>query len=144
MALCGLWHGAGWTYVAWGLWHGIGLIACHLWQRVKRPMPAAASWIVTMLFVLAGWVLFRAASFSVAGSILASLAGAHGLAGELAEVKLLIVAALASALIPSAHEIIRGFKMPHPALAAAGALLAVYCLLEVGEGAPVSFIYFRF
>ncbi len=25
MGICGLWHGAGWTYVVWGLWHGLGL-----------------------------------------------------------------------------------------------------------------------
>ena len=26
MGICGLWHGAGWTYVVWGLWHGFGLL----------------------------------------------------------------------------------------------------------------------
>ena len=26
MGICGLWHGAGWTYVVWGLWHGVGLL----------------------------------------------------------------------------------------------------------------------
>jgi alginate O-acetyltransferase complex protein AlgI len=23
MALCGLWHGANWTFVAWGAYHGL-------------------------------------------------------------------------------------------------------------------------
>jgi alginate O-acetyltransferase complex protein AlgI len=144
MGLCGLWHGAGLTFVAWGLWHGIGLIICHTWQRLGRPMPAAAGWLLTMLFVLSGWVVFRAASFGVAGSILMSLIGVDGLGGALHEWKLLVLAALTSAVIPSAHEIINGRKDLHPALAAAGAVLAVYCLLEVGQGAPVSFIYFQF
>jgi alginate O-acetyltransferase complex protein AlgI len=144
MGLCGLWHGAGWTYVVWGLWHGLGLATCHAWQRLGRPLPKLLGWAVTMLFVLAGWVVFRAASFGVAGSILTSLVGAGGFGGVLQEVNLLLVAALASALIPSAHEMINGLKNPHPALAAAGAVLAVYCLLEVGEGAPVNFIYFQF
>src|SRR6516162_7310708 len=57
MGLCGLWHGAGWTYVAWGLWHGAGLVICHAWQRVGRPLPQAAGWLLTMLFVLCGWVV---------------------------------------------------------------------------------------
>jgi alginate O-acetyltransferase complex protein AlgI len=144
MGLCGLWHGAGWTYVAWGLWHGLGLTACHAWQKLRRPMPKFAGWAVTMLFVLIGWVLFRAASFAVAGAITLSLAGAGALAGHLQEVKLLIIAALASALIPSAHQIIDGLKHPHPVLAAGGAVLAVYCLLQVGGAAPVNFIYFQF
>lgn len=144
MGLCGLWHGAGWTYVAWGLWHGIGLVTCRAWQQLGRPMPKLAGWAVTMLFVLVGWVVFRAASFGTAGSILLSLAGANGFAGVLEGGRLLAAAALASALIPSAHEILKGLRNPHPALAAAGAALAVYCLLEVGQGAPVNFIYFQF
>jgi alginate O-acetyltransferase complex protein AlgI len=144
MALCGLWHGAGWTYVAWGLWHGVGLVVHHGWQRLGRPMPALLGWAITMLFVLGSWVLFRAASFTAAGSVLLSLVGAHGAGGGLHDIGLLVVAALASALIPSAHEIIDGLKAPRPILAVAGALLAVYCLLVVGEGAPVKFIYFQF
>ena len=144
MGLCGLWHGAGWTFVAWGLWHGIGLIACHAWQRLKMPMPALVGWAVTMLFVLAGWVVFRAADFGAARTLLASLAGAGGAIGSLHDVKLLIVAALACALIPSAHEIKDGLLTPRPVYAVVAAVLAIYCLLEVGEGAPVNFIYFRF
>jgi len=144
MGLCGLWHGAGWTFVVWGLWHGLGLSICHAWQRLKRPMPKALGWLVTMLFVLIGWVIFRARSFAVAISVLMSLLGRGGTVGNLQEIKLLIAAALASALIPSAHEIIDGLKIPYPALAVGAAALAVFCLLEVGEGAPVSFIYFQF
>jgi D-alanyl-lipoteichoic acid acyltransferase DltB (MBOAT superfamily) len=91
MGLCGLWHGAGWTYVAWGLWHGIGLIVCRAWQQLGRPMPA-----------------------------------------------------LASALIPSAHEMKDRLLRPMPVVAVATALLAAFCVLEVGKGAPVNFIYFQF
>ena len=85
MGLCGLWHGAGWTFVFWGLWHGVGLIVCRGWQQLKRPLPGAAGWALTMLFVLVGWVLFRAADFSTAGSILISLSGAGGISGTLQE-----------------------------------------------------------
>jgi alginate O-acetyltransferase complex protein AlgI len=144
MGLCGLWHGAGWTYATWGLWHGIGLVICHAWQRVGRPMPQAGAWLLTTLFVLCGWVIFRAASFAAAGSMLMSLAGFGGLGGSLREGTLLIAAALVSIALPSAHEIINGPKqLPRPA-AAAAAVLAVYCMLKVGEGAPSTFIYFQF
>jgi D-alanyl-lipoteichoic acid acyltransferase DltB (MBOAT superfamily) len=144
MGLCGLWHGAGWTYVAWGLWHGLGLVICRGWQQLRRPLPMPAAWLVTMMFVIAGWVVFRASSFGTAGSIILSLAGGMGFSGALQEYKLLIVAALASVLIPSAHEIKDGLLRPRPALAAGAGLLAVYCLLEAGQGAPVNFIYFQF
>ena len=144
MSLCGLWHGAGWTFVFWGLWHGIGLIVCRGWQQLKRPLPGAAGWVLTMLFVLVGWVLFRAANFSTAGSILISLSGAGGISGALQEIPLLIGAAFACALIPSAHEIMNRLTMPRPEFAFGAATLAVYCILEAGRGPPLNFIYFQF
>jgi len=144
MGLCGLWHGAGWTYVAWGLWHGIGLIVCRTWQQLGRPVPALAGWAITMLFVLAGWVVFRANGFASAGSILGSLAGLNGIGGALAEAKLIAIAALASAVIPSAHEMKDRLLLPIPVVAAVTALLAAFCVFEVGKGAPVNFIYFQF
>jgi D-alanyl-lipoteichoic acid acyltransferase DltB (MBOAT superfamily) len=144
MGLCGLWHGAGWTYVVWGLWHGFGLIVCHGWQQLKRPLPAVIGWAITFLFVIVGWVLFRSSSFVAASTMLASLVGIGGAGGALQGIKLLVASALVSALVPSAHEIMNGLSRPYPALAAGAAVLAVYCLLEVGQGAPVKFIYFQF
>ncbi len=35
MFLGGLWHGAGWTFVAWGLWHGLGLVLYHAWSALR-------------------------------------------------------------------------------------------------------------
>ncbi len=151
MGLCGLWHGAGWTYVVWGLWHGVGLIVCRGWQQLRRPLPAVAAWALTMLFVLVGWVLFRAADFSTATSVLLSMSGASGFAGPLHHVGLLLAGAAVSALVPSAHQIKDGlpllppiFTRASPVLAAALAVLAGLCVLEVGLGPPLNFIYFQF
>jgi D-alanyl-lipoteichoic acid acyltransferase DltB (MBOAT superfamily) len=144
MGLCGLWHGAGWTYVVWGLWHGVGLVVCALWQRIGRPLPNVVGWALTMLFVLTSWALFRADSFSVAGSILQSLCGLNGLSGPLDRVGLLVAAALASMLLPSAHELKDKLRTPRPALAWAVGAIAAYCVLEAGKGPPLSFIYFQF
>ena len=43
MTVCGLWHGAGWTFLVWGIAHGAGLIVCHAWQKRggKLPLPVA-------------------------------------------------------------------------------------------------------
>jgi alginate O-acetyltransferase complex protein AlgI len=148
MGLCGLWHGAGWTYMAWGLWHGAGLIVCHAWQRLARPLPWPAGWALTMLFVLLGWVLFRAADFGIAASIIASLSGANGFGGGLSKISLLAAGAAVSLLLPSAHEIKDRLPEPAPAAAAGAALaaafLAGFCVLEVGRGPPLNFIYFQF
>jgi alginate O-acetyltransferase complex protein AlgI len=54
--LCGLWHGASWTFVVWGLWHGLWLVAERRGLSMNR--------IVTLLIVLFGWVLFRSETFS--------------------------------------------------------------------------------
>ena len=91
------------------------------------------------------WVVFRAATFADAQSIL-GFAGGDGRAGRLAARRRASGWPRQSPrpLIPSAHEIINGLKKPLPLLAAAGALLAVFCLFKAGEGAPVKFIYFQF
>jgi D-alanyl-lipoteichoic acid acyltransferase DltB (MBOAT superfamily) len=69
MLLGGLWHGAAWNFVLWGLWHGLGLAVQRAWSG-DHPPPAisktrrTAGWIGTLLFVLYGWLLFRARSFT--------------------------------------------------------------------------------
>ncbi len=50
MFLGGLWHGAGWTFVAWGLWHGAGLALHAVWHRTGRSMSYVPGWTLTMLF----------------------------------------------------------------------------------------------
>lgn len=68
--LCGMWHGANWTFLIWGLYHG-GLLVIErltgfdtldsdskLFLVLKR--------ISTFLLVMVGWVLFRADSLTQA------------------------------------------------------------------------------
>ncbi len=64
MLLGGLWHGAAWNFVLWGAWHGAGLVANRCWQQRFPRLPDWASWPLTMLFVLYGWILFRAGSLT--------------------------------------------------------------------------------
>lgn len=144
MGICGLWHGAGWPFIVWGLWHGVGLIVCRAWQSLRKPMPAAAGWLITIPFVTLGWVIFRTDSFTSAVSVFKSLFGANGFSGTLMSPRLIIISALASVLIPSAHELRDRLLRPYPALAFVSAVLAIFCVLEVGKGAPVNFIYFQF
>jgi D-alanyl-lipoteichoic acid acyltransferase DltB (MBOAT superfamily) len=59
--LSGIWHGASWTFLIWGLWHGCGLIAERLAGMDKSQNPWYA--IPVMLWVFAGWMIFRAGSF---------------------------------------------------------------------------------
>ncbi len=79
MVLCGLWHGAAWTFVVWGFMHGAALAMHRLWvafrgkERDMWGWPVVASWVLTMLFVVVGWVVFRAASLSIAAQMLARM-----------------------------------------------------------------------
>ena len=144
MAICGLWHGAGWTYVVWGVWHGVGLVICRFWERLQRPMPTPLAWFATTLFVLAGWVVFRAPNFANAVELLRSMVGLNGFGGRFDQIGLIAVGILVSALVPSAHAIKDRWLRPNPAIAVAMGLIAAWCILKVGKGAPLNFIYFQF
>ena len=61
--VCGIWHGAGWTFLAWGGMHGLGIIACRIWRNAGVRLPKAVSWLLTFLYVNCAWVLFRAETF---------------------------------------------------------------------------------
>jgi alginate O-acetyltransferase complex protein AlgI len=74
--LCGLWHGASWTFIVWGLYHGafLGLergLFGRLIDRLWKPLAHAYALVV----VTAGWVFFRAASLDQATAFLKSMAG---------------------------------------------------------------------
>lgn len=73
MGLGGLWHGAGWTFLAWGLLHGGYLVINNVWSRIGRPLPPLFAWASTFLAVIVGWVLFRATTFSGAMTILKAM-----------------------------------------------------------------------
>lgn len=144
MGACGLWHGAGWTYVTWGLMHGVGLIVCMAYQSKARPLPSPVGWLLTMLFVIAGWVIFRAPHFTAAYDMLAAMTGFNGFGGRIEGRTLLLCAAVVSLLLPSSHALIERWIKPLPALAAPLALTFAFMLLRINTDAPVSFIYFQF
>jgi alginate O-acetyltransferase complex protein AlgI len=88
MLLGGLWHGAAWTFVAWGALHGAYLMVNHAWRslRPRLPLPrfgragALLAWALTFSAVVVAWVLFRADSFGGALRMLAGMTGAGGIA----------------------------------------------------------------
>ena len=81
MLLGGLWHGANWTFVVWGAWHGGILVLERYWeQRFGKPLlPGWLRVIKTMLLVMVGWVLFRAADISGAIRMFKGMLGLNGL-----------------------------------------------------------------
>lgn len=65
--LCGLWHGANWTFVVWGIYHGIFLVADKLFllNRLNK-FNKYISITVTFLAIMIGWVFFRSPSIGYA------------------------------------------------------------------------------
>jgi alginate O-acetyltransferase complex protein AlgI len=63
--LCGLWHGASWTFVTWGLYHGLFLVMerTGLGRLLKR-MPHVVQHIYTLLVVMTGWLIFASESLA--------------------------------------------------------------------------------
>jgi alginate O-acetyltransferase complex protein AlgI len=147
MLLGGLWHGANWTFVAWGGLHGVALAVNHVWEGCGFRLPRAVGWAVTLLFVMAGWVLFRSADFSTAGDVLLSLAGQHGL-GRISldreYVAALAGGAAAALLGRTSQEVALTMLRPRPWLAIPAGLALAYLLLLVGGRLPNVFIYFQF
>ena len=62
----GLWHGAGWNYIAWGLLHGFAIAIHRFWTKTTLVMPTIIAWPITFIFINVTWVFFRAPSLSEA------------------------------------------------------------------------------
>jgi alginate O-acetyltransferase complex protein AlgI len=74
--LCGLWHGANWTFVIWGLFHGAFLVLerVGLADRLRTlPRPVRHGYL--LLVVMVGWVFFRADTLGAAAAMLRAMAG---------------------------------------------------------------------
>ena len=85
MVLGGLWHGAAWSFVAWGALHGAFLLINHAWAGLCRKLGLGAlqsnrlyltcSLLLTTLAVVVAWVYFRAPDIGVANQTLLAMFG---------------------------------------------------------------------
>ncbi len=150
MLLAGLWHGANWTFVAWGGYHGALLAIERCFSRGAAPargVARAGRTLLTFVFVVIGWVLFRAANLSDAlVTLRAMLVPSAGEVPSLATWPIFLV--LCAAAIGAAQECGRPWSrwQAVPMAGRAGAL----CVLLLGfellapAGGSVPFIYFKF
>ncbi len=172
MALGGLWHGAGWTFLAWGVLHGSFLVLNHLWRQVAGkgggPLRASLGWALTFFGVVAGWVLFRAESFPAALSMLRTMGSTPGLAltagipATAADWLGVAIAAAIAFLLPNSMEIAgyphkvpdatsaaedapirpRTWRIAAPATAAILGVIAALVIAKLPD--PGIFLYFNF
>jgi D-alanyl-lipoteichoic acid acyltransferase DltB (MBOAT superfamily) len=152
--LGGLWHGAGWTFLAWGALHGLGLVGVRWWRRLRRPLPNWAAVAATFLFVHLTWVFFRAPSMDSALQMLGKLmpfefdAGAFIAAWRLGvpydapgAATVLALAALLAAMPRNSDALSARFR------ASAGMAVCTAALLVAGTlslSRVTQFLYFNF
>ncbi|HMD50951.1 MAG TPA: MBOAT family O-acyltransferase, partial [Bryobacteraceae bacterium] len=144
MLLGGLWHGANWTFVAWGGYHGALLILNRWSEPWLRVWPQVARRAVTFLLVVIGWVLFRSDSFAMARGLLTAMftpvAGMTMTAWPTLIFGIAVSAALAH-LGPNSFEL-RFRWTPARVLAYGAAFAACLAMILVGQQSP--FLYFQF
>jgi alginate O-acetyltransferase complex protein AlgI len=153
LVLGGLWHGASWTFVAWGALHGgvlglerlLGRAAPTYWL----PRPLAVG--LTFLVVLAGWVFFRSDTFGVAAHYFQALAGIRGTADTadllLAEMTtpytlgMLVIGLGVVFFVPNSQSLLRVLTAGKVAAALGLLILAVALMFTQGFN---PFLYFQF
>ncbi len=150
MLLGGLWHGAAWTFVAWGALHGVVLCIERIWGELKPvhwpAWPKVVGLLITFHIVCLGWILFRSESFSAALTYLAGF-GRFGPA-SLATPFVVGMVAVGLGLHALPPRLLEGLAarlrfLPSPALGAliASAMVIIQAVRPEGVAA---FIYYQF
>ena len=151
-SLTGLWHGANFTFVAWGLMYGILLI---FEKNLLKNVNEVISRIYTLLFVVIGWVIFNSASlqhaivyiktmFGLGSSNILESAGAIALIDEY---KIYFVVAILCSM--PLYEKIRSSEVGKKTIFVAAENVCLLMILFVStcaivNGAYNPFIYFNF
>ncbi len=150
MLLGGLWHGAAWTFVAWGAYQGFWLIIERLGGKKSlwEWAPGGLKIALTFVVVVFGWVLFRAPDLSSALSYAAAMLGAvpSGVHSGALGVKSIHVLAGAAAVLVlwcarTTQELI---EIPSPSYAFVTQFLFFLAIAQVHFMDYVPFLYFRF
>ncbi|CAN5609699.1 MBOAT family protein [soil metagenome] len=156
MIIGGLWHGAAWTFVAWGFYQGILLVGHRLAEPLlRRVQPKdgvdAACWkavriFVTFHLVCLGWLLFRAESMTQAWGMLSAILNDFAIPASAYLLPVLVV--IIPLLIVQMAQYVSGdlniiFRTPWYVRSVFYTLL-FYAFVLGGEFGGGQFIYFQF
>jgi alginate O-acetyltransferase complex protein AlgI len=150
--LCGLWHGASWTFVVWGLMHGAFLIVHRVWKSAVPADTAPGRFAatlgapLTMIGVLAAWVVFRSQNLAQAWTILQQMFAAR--AGGVGETSRLwfvfVIACLAIHIVSRTRWFERSHERASDWVYAAGLGAALALVIPWISDGYKPFIYFQF
>jgi len=147
MLIGGLWHGANWTFVAWGAYHGALLVAYKRFGSSWDQLPRLARQCAMFVLVLVGWVLFRCTDFGMASWVLSHMFVWHvgsGLADLTIRLALVAGAMWLAMAGPNAFDLHAGqWKLTRRWTLGLAAALGACLSLMAGTGAS-PFLYFQF
>ena len=156
MLLGGLWHGAAWTFVAWGAFHGLIITATHalanlsMFERFNRSNTKTIlliKWAITFYLILVGWVFFRATDINSAFNIIINLhmfntgvsVGTHALSiFTITAVWILLMHIMDFYVIKSADKLVSRAWLFWPLM-----MIGQVLCLFIGEPST-EFVYFQF
>ncbi len=152
--LTGLWHGANWTFMAWGLYFGVLLIIEKLFlKKYLEKLPTVFQHLYVLIFVLISFVLFNADSFTMAQSDLRLMFGLGGLplmSGDtlynLSSYAVLLAVAFLGAT-PAVKKLCEKLRNKKFTFVLEGIFVAVILILSTAylvDGSFNPFLYFRF
>jgi alginate O-acetyltransferase complex protein AlgI len=157
--LCGLWHGAAYTFIAWGIYHGILLvIEKELLIKFGLQSKGIFGQILTLILIIIGWVIFRSNDLYSAWQYLITMFDFRTLVKFKNSLDLIkgsldsdnvvyLTLAIICALIPI--ERIKKYSPPNNVYTyilkgMLGILGFIFCVLLISENGFNPFIYFRF
>ena len=156
MLLGGLWHGAAWTFVAWGALHGFYLWLERLCRRLfegqewtQRTVVRLGMGLLTFALITLTWVFFRAADFATAGKILSAMFGfAKGGMGVLTTPDMVLTAVVIALLLGLSwllrDRMVEDVVGRIPWWLGGCAWAAMLILIILTQGGGGAFIYFQF
>ncbi len=158
MLLCGLWHGANWTFIVWGGVHGLYLVMSRATKRLRsrarrglhlqktNPFLALGQTLFTFAMVTLAWVFFRSPSLAGAWAYLRTISlrpPQRGIGPLIFLSSLVAVFVLIELLMKNSPRLFRGRRVP--ASVQVVALAFVLCLIIIlALDTSNEFLYFQF
>lgn len=149
--LTGLWHGAAWNFVLWGVFYGVLLILeKYVLAGVLEKIPTPVRYILTMLCVMVGWVLFSSPSLAAAGEYLGVMFGGAEFINSQAiyifSANFIVIILGAFCATPLYRKALRSFSIQTigKLKMAAYPLLFILCMIFMISETYNPFLYFRF
>jgi len=156
MLVGGLWHGASWTFVAWGALHGLYLVVERVARRhfglavgTERRFTRLALGGITFVVVTFTWVFFRADTFSRAFSLAGAMLGLRPGGEAILDAADVWIACTTVAALLLGHALMRHRSLPDliaqvPRWTTATALACMLVAIVTSNGEDRAFIYFQF